>query len=55
MKKFLFIIIIFFSSISLVNASTDVSSFDELKTAIDNGENNIKITSDISFNDVINN
>ena len=53
MKKILFIIITFFSSISFVNASTDVSSFDELKTAIDNGESNIKITADISFNDVI--
>ena len=53
MKRLLFFLIIFFSLVSFVKASTNVSSFEELKTAIENGESDIKIIANFKFNDVI--
>ena len=53
MKKMLFLLGVYFFLINNVYASINVSSFLELKNAISNGENNIKITGNIKFNDSI--
>lgn len=53
MKKMLFLLGVFFFLINNVYATINVSSFIELKNAISNGENNIKITGNIKFNDSI--
>ena len=52
MKKVL-VFLVSFLFVSVVNAAVNVSSFEELKTAINNGDANIKITSNFSFNDSI--
>ena len=49
----LFLLGVYFFLINNVYASINVSSFLELKNAISNGENNIKITGNIKFNDTI--
>lgn len=53
MKKVFFIICLFFSFVLLVNASVEVSSFDDLKNAIDSGQNDIKLVSDFAVTDKI--
>ena len=53
MKNVLLGLFSFLFLISMVNASTEVSSFDDLKTAINSGSNDIKLTSNITFNDSI--
>ena len=53
MKKMLFLLGVYFFLINNVYASINVSSFFFFLNAINNGENNIKITGNIKFNDSI--
>ena len=53
MKKLFVTIICFVLMVTIADASTEVSSFDALKTAINSGSNDIKLTSNIIFNDSI--
>jgi len=53
MKKLFVTIIYFVLMVTIADASTEVSSFDALKTAINSGSNDIKLTSNIIFNDSI--
>ena len=52
MKKYIFLFIILLIA-PVVHASTSVSSFDDLKTCIDNGEIDIIINNDFNFTDSI--
>ena len=53
MKKLFVTIIYFVLMVTIADASVEVSSFDALKTAINSGSNDIKLTSNIIFNDSI--
>ena len=54
MKKIKMLLILFLFVPYMIKAdSFEIGSFDELKNAITNGENDIKFTSDIVFDDKI--